>query len=399
MSARAEQSQRVVAWLDDNIKSWLKKTREGPFGPNHFTHLNILEAILRGHLTKLSEFTRSLSEKTPLAELHEQARLADATAAWIGQLWDYYRSRFDQRSNDEYRATLNAADEVIWSCYSELVPAGKTIPLAFIDDQPRVTAIFQSGVLPAEVIPDQGVAELIDYIQKLPIPLIGLSPVVVSAPWWLALIGHEIGHHLHNDELCLNDFRQYLTAKANTISKTAATRWEKWASEIFADWYSVLAMGQWAVISLAEQVWDVPRELCGSAAAGYPPSIVRFEFMTRLTSACGLPVESVPKTYKWESVIAEWNVEDRQKNELREDWKVIELLEKDVKDSGEYFHLRSARDRLVRPLLVHDKNADPIQPRSEFLRRRHTPEALKSDETLQKPFAARMMCAAAVKSW
>ena len=36
---------------------------------------------------------------------------------WIRYVWDYFREKLDQRDDANLKPTLEAADEVLWSCY------------------------------------------------------------------------------------------------------------------------------------------------------------------------------------------------------------------------------------------------------------------------------------------
>src|SRR5262245_49516149 len=256
---RIEEARRVVARLSDDVAAWFTRWQQSPSGPYHKTRLAVLKAALDGHIVKLTAYAANLPGQRTAGEVYREVRAVESVAAWVRKLWEYYRSRFDQRlvpsppagavaapagapkagvapnSRPAPGEVLAAADEVLWSCYSPVAKKGKAAPLAFIDDQARTTAVYESGSSASRLPVPSAAQTLLDkYINTLPIPLVGLSPVVADAPWWLALVGHEVGHIVHDQYECLDAFRTSLT----TI---AGQRWTPWAAEVFADWYSVAA--------------------------------------------------------------------------------------------------------------------------------------------------------------
>jgi hypothetical protein len=116
----------------------------------------------------------------------------------------------------------------------------------------------------------------------------------VPAPWWLLLLGHEVGHHVQYDLLperkLVDGFRTaiYQAVEREIHSTADADAWARWSREIFADVFSTLCMGPWAVRTMLEleftasAAMDEPRD-------NYPSPAVRLGLLAgavdRVTSS------------------------------------------------------------------------------------------------------------------
>jgi hypothetical protein len=77
-------------------------------------------------------------------------------------------------------------------------------------------------------------------LQQIPVPLVALPPNCSQEPWWLAYIAHEVGHHVQADYL--RDAR-LIEIFAEVLTAAGGERWGGWGQEIFADVFSLLAIG------------------------------------------------------------------------------------------------------------------------------------------------------------
>jgi hypothetical protein len=68
-----------------------------------------------------------------------------------------------------------------------------------------------------------------------------------------------------------------------------ARAWGRWAPEIFADWYSLVTMGQWAVWVMAQfEIQDNPSMLKRRTSDGYPSPLARLALLAALAERYGL---------------------------------------------------------------------------------------------------------------
>ena len=68
-------------------------------------------------------------------------------------------------------------------------------PLCFVDNDPIPWASLHDKLI-VEARPPAQDTFLTERIKNLPVPVIGLPPVVARRPWWLVAAIHETGHHL-----------------------------------------------------------------------------------------------------------------------------------------------------------------------------------------------------------
>lgn len=232
----------------------------------HRTQLGAVGAVLDRVLDQLSRERTNL-EDASAGVTYENCDRFDRRLIWLERLWRFFRQRFDQRDNSEFSGVLRAADELVWSCYSR--PIEKATALGLRQGPapapvPFVEARYSPEAFPIELVPpdlrDEGeaVSLLRDHLNKMPIPVVRLAPSCIPAPWFLVYLAHETGHHLQYDLLpdrkLVTGFRKTIEAaiKTQTGSDDEARKWGRWSKEIFADMFSVLTMGSWAVWAMVE---------------------------------------------------------------------------------------------------------------------------------------------------
>ena len=161
-------------------------------------------------------------------------------------------------------------------------------PLTYIEAQSSPAALMRDDRLPygLRLTTDVKSAEFVaEFVQSLPVPVLALPPWCVEAPWWLVYVGHEIGHHVLHD-LELTD---EIAAAVKQAAPADANAWAVCSEEIFADFYSVLTMGPWAIWALVEAVWGpdvwmVERQ----TDLGYPAPAIRLLLMRETATRFGL---------------------------------------------------------------------------------------------------------------
>jgi hypothetical protein len=303
MTLRREQSlhelERLVVeldtWRDQRIKADCDLA--GNYRGQYETQRETIVVEVRNAIEAVREETAKLSTgASPDGQLYERLARIDRQVIWIRYAWGFYRSPFDQRDDPLLKATLKAADEVAWSCFKPLFnqhgvrrpPA--PLPCIDFDYAPSTVLTSHAHVLHRELEEDD---EWQKGFKSLPVPLLRLPPTVVSAPWNLTLIAHEVGHAVYADVEPDGGFRKSfpLLIEAGVhhagASNEDKARWRSWATEIFADCYSVLMLGPWALWSIGQLEYG-PASKMSVARRNYPAANVRLYLLAQFAAAAGL---------------------------------------------------------------------------------------------------------------
>jgi hypothetical protein len=278
----------VGDWKDRRIKA--DTSNLGNYRGRYDSQLNqISSEILDAAEAVSSLLYGDLSRKT-YSEVCREFNFHDQRIFWIRYVWDYFREKLDQRDDDILRPILEAADEVLWSCYHQYFQrrgqSGPPPPIAGIAyDYTASSLQRQCGYVLAGRV-DELKGPLKDYFQKLPVGVLRLPPTVVTAPWTLSLIAHECGHFLQSaveagapaGALFVDTVDEAVRQAGGGESDVKV--WKKWSPEIFADYAAVLALGPWALWALAN--WALSAENLLTRQAQYPSPLVRLYLMGRM---------------------------------------------------------------------------------------------------------------------
>ena len=303
--ARIGQSILEIARLQSEIETWLKKRRERDKLKQYHTQLKLIESVLVCASARLKNEIQGIQPEQSRGSVYAQCRKNDSRLVWLRRVWLYYRTKFDQRDDPVLGPILAAADEVVWSCYSEIFRNA-----SFIDSSteqgpaplPYIEPLFSPQAIPRDDPPDNLESNidaefLKSFLARLPIPIVSLPSYCIQAPWWLIYLGHETGHHVQYDlmpewKLVLS-FGELL--KKSICSElpqpqgdeTTANRWFKWAQEIFADTFSVCVMGPWAVWAINE-LETLDEKTMLRSKSNYPAPLVRLALLAQLIDDLGL---------------------------------------------------------------------------------------------------------------
>ncbi|MEU4563128.1 hypothetical protein AB0F72_32505 [Actinoplanes sp. NPDC023936] len=256
----------------------------------HGTQLSTLSEVLRPALLRNREHLAGLDTGRDAGEVYDACRRADRRTVFVRRLWQWFATRFDQRRDPRTRDVLQAADEVVWSCWApawQLTGAGRPgpAPLPYLDPQ------ISASTTPRQDVPHDLAAvrdsELAAQVRAMPVPVIALPERVAWRPWWLVLLAHETGHHVQFE------LTPDAGAAAGDVVADAAARagagddevlgWQRWSAEMFADAYAAVLTGPaitWAVGELELRAGD---GVLRSPAPGYPPPLVRLALLAAIT--------------------------------------------------------------------------------------------------------------------
>lgn len=294
---RVRQTQRELERTREEISAWCTKWKARDKRQQFATPRRLLEEVLVRALVQLRSEIDKLPGTKSVGSVYAECARFDRNIAWVRRLWQYYALKFDQRENEEFKPVLAAADEIVWSCYAEAFQnaaggaARGPAPLPYLE--PLYSAQATPRVdIPPDLRADVDRDFLFACLEQLPISLVALPSQCVDAPWWLIFLGHEVGHHVQFDLLPPRElfvaFGKSLNVEVDKEFPGQGQRWRRWSPEIFADAYSVHAMGPWAARAMSElETKDDLAMLTenSSGKSAYPAPWVRLDFLSKLSAA------------------------------------------------------------------------------------------------------------------
>jgi hypothetical protein len=272
--------------VDVAIRTWMDawQARDRTLG-RHKTRLEALSSLFDESLQSIGRGLGELDLSQKAEDFYGISRDYEQAIVWLRRLWDYFGLKLDQRLGPPEEADLlRAADEVVWSCYHPTVRDGPA-PLAFLAPEYSPAALL-SDHPPSTVLPPE-VSFLDGFVESLPIPLLLLPVTAVGSPWWLIYAAHEVGHHVQSQLGLSGSFAKGLREAVSTsenYTPSELDQWTRWSSEIFADLFSVVLMGPWAVFSIIEAEFG-PAEAMVAPKRLYPAPVTRIAMLHQAAGA------------------------------------------------------------------------------------------------------------------
>ena len=292
--ARKEETLREAERLRTELLTWLCERCKKDEKQQYRTQLKSIRTLIDGALTDLQPDLNALDSTKEPGLFYADCRLLDLRILWLRRIWYFFKEKFDQRDDTLMGPLLRAADEVVWSCYHQIFEANTSLkqgpaPLPFIEAQ------YSPEAFPVELVPASlkdstiGAPFLRMYLNQLPMPVVRLPPICVVAPWWLVYVGHEIGHHIHYGLNLVGWFRETVEQRIAQLggSQEDAERWGDWSQEIFADIFSVLIMGPWAVTAMVAFELSNPQAML-KRRSRYPSPVVRLKLLAATADRLGV---------------------------------------------------------------------------------------------------------------
>ena len=288
---RIEETQDQLRRLRDSFHDWLDRRVKADTRSQYATQLDTLRRTLDPLLEQVAGDVAAAAGERTAGAAYARCRVNERRIAFLERYWSYFATKWDQR--DGPRAdTLRAADEVVWSCFSDAFRAHGAEPAAA--PLPYLEPFFTArAITRTDPPPDLRARDrlLRDAVHALPLPVIGLPVACAERPWWLVFIAHETGHHIEQDLAG----PALPAAIAGLLEGAAGPVWRGWHEELFADAYSVLLAGTAAAWATAELIETTPALMLASDDPRYPPPAVRAAVMAAVLAAAGLaPAAGVP---------------------------------------------------------------------------------------------------------
>lgn len=311
VAARIDECRSEADQLRDEFEQWLAYTaKQDAFG-QYRTQLGSLAHVIRPALQTTRQRFLDSCAGISAGEVYDECRRTDQRVILLRRLWRWYADRFDQRLDTDrpgrprepgFATGLRAADEMVWSCWSDTWRAAGLGPLPGPAPLPYVDTTYSAVATPRSEVPAdlrQPRDELLrSYTERMPIPTIALPPIVTRRPWWLIVVAHEVGHHVQSELLDDAHRSPGLSAAAAAAGAGAGVdeqeRWRLWTREIFADAFAFVLTGSATVWAVEELERRTDGQLGVSASPGYPPPLVRWALLRVLGERCGVSEIPVP---------------------------------------------------------------------------------------------------------
>jgi hypothetical protein len=301
------QTQSELKRLQMALQDWLAlryerdKDEFGRYQGLHKTRLDTLKTVLEKGLEALGgELDKvDVSPERSNQAVYKECRQFDQAIVRMERVWLYYREKFDQRDQASgLGRLLKAADEVVWSCYKQvfvrkdLLPQDTQIgpaPLSFVAPEYSPATWEADKVSPPELRGFNRIEGLESFLQTLPVPILSLPPWCLAAPWWLVFIAHEVGHNIQRELNLIAPFETTLERvclKQGRPPEPDTRLWKRWSKEVFADLFSVMMLGPWAVRGMLE-LELAPAEDLLKRRGDYPAPAVRLQLLARAADRSG----------------------------------------------------------------------------------------------------------------
>jgi hypothetical protein len=299
---RLERTRVELERLRSDQRAWKAHRRDVPGAERYTSQLEAIDLLVRDGVVQLTDGLKSVDLGMSEGAIYESCRTFDLRLLWLRRVWQFFRDKFDQRDTD-LANTLRAADEIVWSCYHQVFERARVLkiapgvkaaapPLPFIE--PRYSpSTFPADLVPAGLQSEIDRPFLREHLNRLPVSVVRLQPACVSGPWWLLYAAHEVGHNVQYDLLekqaLVESYRELVEHAVRCCggSGTDASRWGRWSREVFADIFSVLMMGPWAIWAMVELEWQSDAAMAESREQ-YPSGAVRLELMAATAAAVKL---------------------------------------------------------------------------------------------------------------
>ncbi len=293
---RVEESLRRLSCLRAEILEWTQRRHKLDRRKQFVTQLTSLEATLDSALERLSALASGFAPISA-AQAYELCRDFDNRLLTVRRLWRWFADKFDQRDVERLAKTLGAADEVVWSIYAGIMRAAHDgqvpapAPLPYLDELGAPEAIPRDDPPPDLRLDDYDEALQL-LLARLPIPVVGLGADTREAPWELALLGHEVGHHLQYDLL---PDRQLVMSVGEAVAIAAGggeagAEWRWWSRELFADLVGLVTMGTSSLVALLPLEFGTEDHMLDRERERYPAPVVRIALIAAMASELGLDV-------------------------------------------------------------------------------------------------------------
>jgi len=134
---RVEETRTQLTDLQDRITRWFKARRMQDRQRQYWTQLGALESVLQPRIHEVRNEVDAIPDLTHTGDVYAACRLNDRRIQLLDRYWRYFGDKCDQRDKAALGDTLQAADEIVWSCwFTPFTLAGESVaaaPLPYLE--------------------------------------------------------------------------------------------------------------------------------------------------------------------------------------------------------------------------------------------------------------------------
>src|SRR5215469_10099879 len=118
---RIFQSRRGLEALRLRVSTWIDEWKNRDIQQQYVTQLDSLWNQFAFLVREIGCQVGGISPVTAegARSVYARCRKIDRRTLWVERLFSYFQTKFDQRLDSRYQTLLEAADEVVWSCYAQ----------------------------------------------------------------------------------------------------------------------------------------------------------------------------------------------------------------------------------------------------------------------------------------
>lgn len=155
MFERMKESRRIQAKIEikrflDTVEDWKKRRtkddEDSDYRGQHNSQIKAITEELNGAAKIIETEISDLDLKSlSLGEVYAKCTQTERRSVWLWRVFEFFRSKFDQRDDEKLKPILQAADEVVWSCYKPFFQNSgikiEPAPLPFIGEDYSPSAL------------------------------------------------------------------------------------------------------------------------------------------------------------------------------------------------------------------------------------------------------------------
>ena len=189
MFERMKESRRIQAKIEiirllETVKDWKERRTDddSDYRGQHNSQIKAITEEVNGAAEIIKTEINNLDLKSlSLGEVYAKCFQTERRIVWLWRVFEFFRSKFDQRDNEKLKPILQAADEVVWSCYKPFFQKSgvkiEPAPLPFIGEDYSPSALRKDRMPGSLYKQGEDFAPLKDYLDQLPIPILQFRPI------------------------------------------------------------------------------------------------------------------------------------------------------------------------------------------------------------------------------
>src|SRR5262245_4396168 len=115
---RLAQSAATLKRLREETLDWIHGRQKRDKHRQYVTQLGTLKQQFELIFGELERAMGAIVDRNTRRQFYADCREIDRSVMWARRIYEWYRSKFDQRDDPDLAMTLEAADEIVWSCYA-----------------------------------------------------------------------------------------------------------------------------------------------------------------------------------------------------------------------------------------------------------------------------------------